>query len=156
MVSYLETLKSAEKSFNNADHMIFITYSLLNDVHLFPSIITHLYNGFFNCMITLILYDQRTRIQFQNKTNFNSELYLFESKIIRKYKIEPKFIRALKELREFQQAIEQSETNFSRPNRFVLCSKDYNLKTIDMNLIKKFNQIGKEYLYETKKIVTKK
>jgi len=152
MDNSIDALSVAEKYFRNADHMIFVTYSLLNDVRLFPTVIHDLYEGFIQTLNAILIHDGDLKKGYDS-ANVRGLIYLAESKVFRKYKISSDFISVIKTVVEFEEAISSSKTHFIRENRFVVCSKNYNLKTIDLNLIKKYNVVAKDFFKKIKEVV---
>lgn len=147
-----DALSLAEKYFWNADHMIFVTYSLLKDVRLFPTIVHNLYEGFIQTLNAILIFDGRLKIGY-GKDNVRALMYLAESKIFRKYHLSSDFLSVMRSIVEFEEAVSGSKTSFVRENRFVVCSSNYNLKTIDLNLIKKYNVVAKDFFKKIKEVV---
>lgn len=145
MDEFISLVKEANKAFEIADHLAFVTYPVINDTKLIILIAENLNNALTKTMDAFLCYDRLyKRIQFI-PNDFASKFELFKTKSVKYYNIPKQDIEIIPEIKEFVEERKKSKMEFTRKNSFVLYS---NLKVRTMSLSK-----IKDYISQTKQII---
>jgi len=116
-----------------ADHILTMTYPLVNDPKLLKLVIKNIYNALNETLSLLYYYDTK------KKTEESYLSKIFKSKhIMQKYGISTGYIKFLNEIHEVMYNQENSEIEFVRKDKFVFASKDYDLNIISTDRMKDY------------------
>ena len=126
-----------------ADHMLFMTYPLVKDPKLLLSIIENIFASLDFGMSALLQHERLFKRIPPYHDTFPTRFEIFKDKMIPRYKISPNHAKLITDVRTIISEHKKSPVEFARKDKFVICSPSYSLKTIDINLVKK-------YIFETK------
>lgn len=129
-----------------ADHMLFMTYPLVKDPKLLLSIIENIFASLDYGVSALLQHERLFKRIPPYHDTFPSRFDIFKNKMVPRYKLSPKHVSLVKDIRTLLSERKKSPVEFARKDKFVICSPNYSLKTIDVNLVKK-------YIFETKVFV---
>ena len=139
MDPFYKLLKESNTSFSTADHLTYVTYPLIKETKLSITIIENLYLSVNKAMDAIIYYDRLYKRINPVAENFNSRFDVFKTKCARRYNIDEKYIKLIKELRNIVVSHKDSPMEFVRRDKFVICSESYtSIKTIDINKLKEY------------------
>lgn len=145
MDNFKNLIFEANKSFNTADHLAYVTYNVVNDTKLISLIAEHLFTALTKGMDALLYIERQYKRIPIYPDSFEVKLDLFQ-KIISRYGINKDFIILIKELKEILDCKLKSPVEFIRKDKLIMCSETYRLKTITLDKIKKdVNQV-KSYI----------
>lgn len=139
----------ARKAIRIADHMLTTTYPLLRDPKLLVSAAKNIYLAVELALSSLLEYERLFKRIPAFQDNFESKYRVYTDKIVRRYNIRPENPKLLLELREIVQAHKNSPVEFSRKEKFVICSPNYDLKTLSEKDLKKYLNEAKVFIEET-------
>jgi len=145
----------AIKKLKLADHMLTITYRLVQDPKLLLAVLENIYSAMEKAMSSVLHYERLFKRIPPFSDNFESKLNMFKNRIIPKYKINEGYIKSIKELREIIVEHKRSPVEFARKDKFVICSDNYRMKTISIPEIKKHVETAKLFIQNTSFIVSK-
>ena len=148
MKKVLTMLMETNKRFKQADHLTYVTYPVLKDIHLLNPIMNSLLKSLVGGMNTILVYDELYKRIPPQPENFNSRLETFRTKCAPRYSIDDNsllLIKAIKEIAEHRMA---SPIEFKRRDQLVICSDNYRIKTISYEKVK-------EYVNKTKAFIIK-
>jgi len=129
-------VKEANRAFETADHLAYVTYPVINDNKLTISIAENLFQALTKGMDAILYYDRLyKRIMFLPQ-EFNSKLELFKQSSAKRYNISRETIQLLKDFSEISSARKESPIEFSRKEKFVICSTNYKLRTLTIQKMK--------------------
>lgn len=148
-----QLIKEANKACQTADHLIYVTYPIINDKKLMVTITENLYIALTKAMEALLYYDVLFKRIRQYPDDFYIKLEIFK-KSATKYNIERNYILLLKDIKEIIDYKEKSKVDFMRKNQFIFASLDYKMKKIDLPKIKNYLSQTKLFLDKINKIVT--
>jgi len=171
------TIKAqAENKLKIADHLLSTTYALVKDPKLLVSVIDALYNAM-DMSINAILefempeiaekqlksqaisgHDQKHAFDKNFKTieyKDNEKLEFFRRKIVTKYALAPEMVDFYAELKSTLETHRKSDVEFTKKEKFVISDKEYNLKTLTYDDVKKKYALAKSYVSQIFKIVEK-
>ncbi len=136
MEPYLKLLESANLDFKNADHMVFVTYPLVNDPKLIMAIAEKLYNSIMSAITSVLTYDYNyKRVEILPEQD-REKVDLFKVDTIKRYNFSREILVVIEELKDLLEFRKKSPVEFVRKENFVVCSSRYNTKTINLQKIK--------------------
>ncbi|MBU1199463.1 MAG: hypothetical protein KKF46_05520 [Nanoarchaeota archaeon] len=138
-----------------ADHMLFMTYPLVQDPKLLLAIIENI-SASLDYSISALLQHERLfkRIPPYHDT-FPSRFDIFQNKMLTRYGLNSNSVKLVKDVRMILSEHKRSPVEFARKDKFVICSPTYSLKTVDTNLVKKYIFETKVFVNNINKIVSK-
>ena len=155
MEKFAEFSQKAVRSYQTADHMVHMTYTVVKDPKVLLLAITHLNESFENAVSALIYYDYYFK-RIQNfPSEFKEKLDIFRRYTCNKYGIPRATVQAILDVKSIYLDHKSSEIEFRRRNSFVIASKNYKLRTINSEKLKSFLVLAKPLLskvLEVKKI----
>ena len=159
MQKFYEYAEKAIKSYQNADHITNMTYPVLQDPKVLVLAITHLNESFENAILALLYYDYYFKRIFSLPEKFNEKLDIFKRYTCAKYNISREIVQTIEDVRVIYREHKASEMEFRRKNSFIIASRDYRLRAINIEKLKNFLISSKPLLskvQEVKKINDKR
>ena len=156
MEKFQESLLQARKQHKVADHMVYITHTIVKDPKLLLSAMKNIMRSMVNATDSLLQYERLFKRIPIFPQNFTSKLLLLKNPCSRRYNLSQNYIFLINELNEIITAHEKSPVEFARKDKFVICSENYRMKTITINKIKEYLALNKAFLEDVDKIVMKK
>lgn len=150
---YLELQKKAISSLKNSKQTLEFTYKMVKENKLLLSVINELFLACTSIMGSLLYYELlHKRIGFFENT-FEAKLRIFRVSVMERYGISNDYVKLMRDLKELIIAHNQSPIEFSRGEKFVICSDNYELKQISYenlkDAFKKTNLFIDEVIYIT-------
>jgi len=147
MEFFQELRERAKEHIRKADHMLIMTYPLLNEPKILVSVTNNLLKSVEYAMTAILEYERLfKRIPPFPENNFDSKFFIFRDKIMKRYSLNPDHIKLITSLRELVKAHSTSSVEFSRKGQFVICSNDYELRTLTANDLKKYMSKAKVFI----------
>jgi hypothetical protein len=137
-----------------ADHMLFMTYPIVKDPKLLVAIVENVFVSLECGMEALLQYERLFKRIPLFHDSFPSKLEIFKTKMVPKYKFSPKYASMIMEIKSLLSDHRNSPVTFARKDKFVICSPNYSIKTIDVNLVKKYIFEAKVFVNNINKIVS--
>ncbi len=137
MEKFQELREISKKKYLLADHIITQTYPLLKDPKLLISSIENIFLAYTNSIGSLLYYEVLFKRIPRFQEDFDSKFEIFKGYCVRKHNIKQEDINTIKEIKDIIVQHRKSPMEFSREDRFVICSDDYAMKTIRIEDIKK-------------------
>ncbi|MFA7707778.1 MAG: hypothetical protein WCX73_02405 [Candidatus Pacearchaeota archaeon] len=148
MEKFQENLLQAIKTLQIADHMAYVTYPLVNEKRLLLKIFDEIYKSITSCINAVLNYEYLyKRIKLYNENNEN--LQTFMNRCAKEYGLTNKQIKDIKEILELNQQHKQSAMEFVRKDRIVILSDSLGTRTVDIQKIKEYLLLAKEFLMRT-------
>ncbi|HJX05930.1 MAG TPA: hypothetical protein VJ461_04410 [Candidatus Nanoarchaeia archaeon] len=138
-----------------ADHMLFMTYPLVKDPRLLLSIIENVYASLDYGMSSLLHHERLFKRIPPFHDSFSSKLEIFKSRMIPTYGLNPRYPQLITDVKTILSEHKKSPVEFARKDKFVICSPTYSIKTVDINLVKKYIFETKVFVDNINKIVSK-
>jgi hypothetical protein len=126
-----------------ADHMLFMTYPLVKDPKLLLAIIENIFASLDFGMSALLYHERLFKRIPPFHDSFSSRLEIFKSRMIPAYHLNPRYPQLITDVKSIISEHKKSPVEFARKDKFIICSSNYTIKTVDINLVKK-------YIFETK------
>ena len=152
MQKFLQNLQKAQKTIQIIDHMIYVTFPLIQDKKILTKILTEIKRVVTNCINSILQYEylyKRINLYKNAKANFR----IFIKTCCPYYKITQKEIDSIMELFELVEKHKQSTIEFLKDKKVVILSENLNTETITIEKIKEFFNLSKEIMEKTLAII---
>ena len=149
MQSFLKNLYEAEQLIKKIDHMLYVTYPLIQDKRLVLKIISETKNAIVKCINSILQYEymyKRIKITKDSKEN----LRIFKIKCAPEYNISVEKIKLMLELFDLVEKHKQSPFEFKKQEKIVILSENSTPKIIVIENAKEFLALAKEILIKSK------
>lgn len=143
-----ENILLAKKALRTADHMTYMTYPLVRDLKIIVSITENIYLAVINAMESVLQYDRFYKRINPLAENFDSRFQVFKEKCAPRYEFDKDDLILIDELRNIIKHHTDSNMEFVRSDKLIICSPTFKMKTLDISAIK-------QYLVRTKKFIRK-
>ena len=155
MEKYKEAREKALNCIATADHLLTMTYPLVEDPKLLLSVVENIFLGLTNAMAALLYYERKYKRIPPFQDNFHSKYNMFKMRIIDRYDINKNYLDFINEIKEIVLKNKKSPFTFTRKEKFVICSKDYKLETLKIKDIKNHLQKAKLFIHKITSIIGK-
>ncbi len=137
--------ESALKNYRMADHMLNVTYPLIQDTKLLLGVTQNLFLTLTQAMSSILHHERLFKLVPAFQDNFESKFYILQQRRSR-YKIDPECFNIMLELKEVILLHKKSPVEFRRKDRFVICTNNYKVKAITSNQLKNYLKKTREFL----------
>ncbi len=155
MEQFQEAREKAKKNVKAADHMIYITYNLVQDPKLLLAVMENLFLSLTNAMAALLYYERTFKRIPPFHDNFEAKYVLLRDKVGPKYNIDKEYVEMIRDIKEMIVQHKTSPIEFVRKDRFVICDGSYKMKTVSVDQMKRYVGKTKEFIREIEKITSK-
>jgi hypothetical protein len=138
-----------------ADHILSVTYPLVQDSKLLLAVVENICFAFDNAMTSVLAYERLFKRIPEVGEKFEIKFDIFRNKIAPKYSIKDEYLKAIVELREMIKEHKESPIEFSRKDKFIICSDSYKMRTLSKEEIKKYISKAKLFIEEVNHITSK-
>ena len=147
--------RKAVRNIKIADHMLTVTYPLVNDPKLLVAVMENTFLSMTQAMAALLHYERLYKRVPPFYNNFESKFNMFKERCVKKHELDPGFLLMMQSLKEFLVEHRKSPVEFSRGGRFVVCSDSYKMKTISITEMKKNVERAKVFIAQVLSIIQK-
>ena len=154
MEKFIENITEAEKIIKTADHLIYITFPLIQDKKLLLKILQQIKTAVAKCINSILQYDylyKRISLYTEPKRNFET----FQRKCAPRADIIANEIKLIQELFFLSDKHKNSPMEFVRNEKVVILSENSEPITINLEKIKEFLIMSKNILTKTRNTITK-
>lgn len=137
-----------------ADHMLFMTYPVIKDPKLLLAIVENIFVSLDSGVGALLHYERLFKKIPPFNDTYPSRLEMFRSRMVPKYSFSKNQVNLISDVKSILSEHKSSPVSFIRKDKFVICSPTYSMKTIDINLVKKYIFETKVFLNQVNKIVS--
>jgi len=133
---YIESLETAQKALQTADHMTYITFPLVKEKRLMLKILSELnlaILGTINAILQYEYYYKRIQIYNDSRENFNTF-----RKIAERYEITPEQLKKIIEIISLAEKHKRSPFEFVKNDKIVILSDRMQTDTVSIDKIKSF------------------
>lgn len=135
MEKFFEARHNAKKYIRTADHILTMTYPLVNDPKLLLAVIDDIFLSLTNAMSILLYLERYQKLIPPFHDNFESKFNMFKMNIIDKYKLDRSYLMLIQEIKEILNSHKKSPVEFSRKDAFIICSNNYQMQTISVSKV---------------------
>ena len=144
-----ESLEEAAGLVKTADHLIYLSFPLLQDKRILLKALVKIKESMNICISLILRYEylnKRIRLYKDPKKNFK----VFKDTCARKYEITNQEVNKIVELFEIAEHQEKSSMEFMKDNRVIILSEKMEKKEINLEKAKDFLLLTKNILKKTK------
>ncbi|MEW6062748.1 MAG: hypothetical protein AB1571_00025 [Nanoarchaeota archaeon] len=138
MEKFQEHALLAKRAFQTADHLAYVTYPLLKEVKLIITITENLYIAAANLMDTVLEYDRLYKRIDPLVNDFEIRFDVFKNDCAKRHNINMEFAGLILELRNVINSHKKSPMEFTKGDKFIIASQNYQLKTLTIDSIKNY------------------
>lgn len=138
-----------------ADHMLVITYPVVNDPKLLIGILDNIFQACELAMTSLLEYERAFKRIPPYPDNFEGKLHIFTATLIPKHNISDEYVKFMRKLRDILMEHKQSSVTFIRNNQYVMGDSNYNMRTLNVQQLKEYIITGKKFIQQILTITTK-
>ena len=146
------SFEKALQHFQGAYHLLNVTFPTVRDPKLLMGVIRNLSQSLEHAMDSILHHDRQLNLVPNFGSTYRAKLHTFQLKCQRRNKIPQEFTKLLFTLKEIEELQKKCPTEFQRGNRYVLCSKDYEMHVISIKDIKEYVEQTKQYLSHIQQI----
>ena len=143
---YLDLINQANKAVRIADHLIYVTYPLVNDIKLMVTIIENLNKSLLMAVEALLQYEYLYKRISHMPKELNGQIEMFKSYCIPRYGIPRESLLLVGDVNRIVEHRKKSPIEFIRSEKFVMCTSDYKMRVLNMNKVKNFNSQAKVFI----------
>ena len=143
-----ENLEEAAKLIKTADHLIYLSFPLLQDKRILLKAISKTKETVNKCIASILKFEylnKKIRLYKDPKTNFK----IFKDSCSAKYKISSQEIKDIIELFEIVEYKEKSSMEFIKDQKIIILSENMKPKQISIEKAKSFLLLAKNILKKT-------
>ena len=155
MERFQEVREKANKHIHIADHMLSFTYPLVKYNKLLLAVIENIFLAYTNAIGSLLYFERTFKRIPPFQENFESKFTMFKETCVLRYKFDKNYVVDIQDLKNIILAHRKSPMEFSRKDRFVICSNNYKIETIGTNELKKHIDKAKLFIQEITNITNK-
>lgn len=154
MESVLKLVERANKSFQTADHLAYVTYPLLKDPKLMMTVVENLYNAMVCGMDAFLQYERLYKRIFNLPDDFSSKMDIFK-KVAQRYNINREHIVVIDDLKNVIDYRRKAPVEFVRRERIIMCSDTYKIRSLNMDKVKEYITRSKPFFEKLNKTFKK-
>lgn len=153
MEKHQEAREKAERCLKIADHMLSVTYPLLKDTKLLVPVLENLFLSLTSSIDSVLYYERLyKRVPPFNET-LESKLAIYTQKIAPKHRVDPRYIQTLQRVWELVKRRRQSPVEFTRRDKYIICTGDYQMAALTIEQLKGYVQTAKEFIKLNDRII---
>ncbi|MFH0936658.1 MAG: hypothetical protein V1815_03205 [Candidatus Woesearchaeota archaeon] len=138
MEKFKQLVKEANKAFETADHLAYVTYPVVNDSRLIVNITENIYIALKKGVEAILYYEWLYKRIYNLSDNFDTNLQIFKDNIAKKYDFSQKDLDLIDNIKQIMDHRLKCSMEFSRKDRFVLASPNYQLKVLSLPTVKNY------------------
>lgn len=155
MEEFQLALEGAKKSIKNADHMLIMTFPLVKDPKILLSVADNTFSAAEGAMNALLLYERLFKRIPEFQDSFEPKFEVFRSTLVPRHSLSKEYVALLRDLKDILSEHKKSPVEFSRGDRFVICTENYRVKSVGVPELKKYIAKSKMFILDIDNLVSK-
>lgn len=155
MEEFQKAVENAKKTIRVADHMLIMTFPMIKDPKLLLAVVENISSSLNSAVSSLVYYERLFKRVPVFQDTSESKMLIFKNNLVGKHNINKQYVNLITEIREILDAHKKSPVEFSRGDRFVICSENYRMKTISVDTLKKYIAQTKLFITDIERLVSK-
>jgi hypothetical protein len=144
----------AKKKLQLADHILTMTYPLVNDSKLLLAVVENIFLSLTNAMGSVLYYERLFKRVPPFHDNFSSKFSLFRE-YAEKNNIDKEYLRLIQNIKDVIVKHKKSPVEFARKDQLVICNDDYKMRILSANELRGYMSKARSFLKITEDIVSK-
>ena len=145
MQKFNNLVLEANKKLKLADHMTYVTYPLLKETKLLLSIVESINKSLNTALDAYLYYDHLYKRISYIPENLKEKLDIFERSSARRYTLK-NYSKLTLESNEILKKHKEAPVAFAKKEKLVICSKNYSLKTLEIEDAKNYLSKAKPFI----------
>ena len=146
MEKFQELREEALKNLKAADHMLIITYPLVGDTKILLNVMDNIFLALSNSMGAILHYERLFKQIPPFNDNFEGKFMMFKNKCMKRYNIDLEYVKLIQEIKETIVLHKNSPVEFKRQDRYIICTDNYRMVAITVNMLKNYLKKTKEFI----------
>jgi hypothetical protein len=146
-------LAEAQQRLGVANHLFGRTYPMVNDAHILLAVAKELHAAAFAGMNALLEHDKAAKMIPALVKNVDGRLELLGESLAA-HKLNPQFHKTVTQLHAIITLHEKAPVEFTKPDRFVICDKDYTVTTVTVDSVKQMLSQTRQFIDSINTIVS--
>jgi hypothetical protein len=155
MEDYERALDKAKEDLKIADHMINVTFRLVNDQKILLSVLSRLMDVLVYTIATVLYYERLYKRIPPFPNDFATMFDIFKARCTRRYHINIEYITLVQEVKAILEMHKKSPVVFKREGNLIICSDNYTTLTISPEKIINYINKAKLFIREAEHMVAK-
>lgn len=139
-------IQQAKREIELADHLIYVTYPLIKEAKFLLSISEHVTRAAELALLALLTYEREYKRIDPFAKNFAVMIDVFHPEIERRYGFGSEHLHLLRKLAEFKQYNRESVMKFTRKDKYILTTQEYNMQVLDLSKVKRMCEATKKFI----------
>jgi hypothetical protein len=153
MEQYLLELETAKKSVKSAEHIVTMTYNVINDPKLFITLAQRLLSANISIMRAILFFEKYLgKIPVFNE-DFPAMLELFKIRTTRRYSFSQDYAKLIEELNVIVDGYKKSPITFKRKDNYIICDDKYNMNVLTKEKSKLCLEKTKQFLSDAEQMI---
>lgn len=141
MEQFYQLVADANRSFDTADHLAYVTFPVVNDLKLLLGIAEQLHRAATKAMEALLWYDAEYKRISSMPATFSQQIDVFKRATAKRYQIPRECIVLLEELQDILAHRQTARLEFVKRDKFIFASENFKVRTLSLPKIKEYIQI---------------
>jgi len=154
MEKFQELREVAKKKLQLADHILTMTYPIVNDGRLLLAVVENVFLALTNAMGSVLYYERLFKRVPPFHDNFSSKFNLFRE-YAEKKNIDAEYLRLTQNMKDIIVKHKKSPVEFTRKDQFVICNGSYRTHTVSVNELRGCITKARSFLKHVEDIVSK-
>ena len=154
MEKFQELREVAKKKLQLADHILTMTYPIVNDGKLLLAVVENIFLALTNAIGSVLYYERLFKRIPPFHDNFSSKFNLFRE-YAEKKNINEEYLRLIQNMKVIIVKHKKSPVEFVRKDQFVICNGSYRTYIISVNELKAYMAKAKSFLRQTEDMISK-
>ncbi|MBI3033276.1 hypothetical protein HYY69_07405 [Candidatus Woesearchaeota archaeon] len=155
MEEHFVALQEAKDAAKIADHMVMVTYNVVNDPKLLVVVAEKLLAAQAAAIKSVLLYEVYQRRIPSFKEDFLDMFSMFKVRCSRRYQFNPAYVDAIHQVYEITQHHKTSPVEFVRKENYVICSDEYKTDVISKKFLREALEKTKSFIVDVEKMIMK-
>lgn len=139
-------ITQAKKEIELADHLLYVTFKVVDEAKFLIAITSHVIKSAQLALEALFEHERYWKRMEPYPKSFAIEISLYRQKLEKRYGFDIKFHRLLRKLLEIEKFDKESAVRFRRGNKYILTSGDYNMAILDLEHVKRYSNLTKNFV----------
>lgn len=148
-------ISKARREIDLADHLVYVTMPLTDDTKFLLAITEHIFTSASSAVEAAL--EQRRyykKLEAFPRT-FSAMTDIWSREVQDRHNFERKHLDFLKKIQEMKHAVATSSLRFKRQDKYILTSDIYDLKVLDLETIKRYLVIAKDFVDRSEELIGK-
>ena len=146
-----EYLVNARDDMKRINHSVYVSLKYTRTV----DVIKNIFNSLQNTIDSLLIYERLFKRIPSYPENFGSKFSILKDNCINRLNLDQSYLYLIKDIHTLLLEHKNSPVEFSRKDRFIICSSNYTTKSISLDDIKEYLVRSKSFIKDIEIIVMK-